>query len=443
MTIRRIVHVAAALLVLVVPARLASADEVTDWNRTLFRAALVAGSSPLVMTRNTAIVEAAVFDAVNGIERRYTPVHVPATGPAGASLRAAAMQAAYVALSKLYGATTSLQLMFDARRAASFADISARESAASVAAGIAWGDSVANQIWAWRLTDGIALPPSPWLGNTAPGQWRQTPNDPLPGTSAPGAGYPQFVGMTPWAIASPSAFRAPDPPALTSARYTRDFNEVKAMGSQTSATRSADQTIFALVWASGTASYLWNHAALDLLDGRGRGGDGDRDEAEEHARNGRHGLLEHARILGAMDVAMADAAIGCWDTKYLYNLWRPITGIRFAADDGNPATIADTGWTPLLSTPAHPSYTSGHSCVSAAAAGILAHEFGEHTRFTIESDQMAGVVRSFTTFNAALEEVKDARVFGGIHWRFDCDRGQAIGAAVASYILDNSFQRVR
>jgi hypothetical protein len=437
MNTRRILRVAAALFVLVAPARIASADEVTDWNQTLFRAALIAASSPLVMTRNTAIVQAAVYDAVNGIERRYTPIHVPAAGPSGASLRAAAMQAAYVTLSKMYPAS---QLMFDAHRTASFADISARENAASVAAGIAWGDSVANQIWAWRLTDGIALPPSPWLGNTATGQWRQTPNDPLPGTSAPGAGYPQFVGMTPWAIASPSAFRAPDPPALTSARYTRDFNEVKMMGSQTSATRTADQTIFALVWASGTASYLWNNAAIQLLDGRGRDGDS---EAEDHARNGRRGLLEHARILAAMDVAMADAAIGCWDTKYVFNLWRPITGIRSAADDGNAATMADPGWTPLLSTPAHPSYTSGHSCVSAAAAGILAHEFGEHSRFTIESDQMPGVVRSFTTFNAALEEVKDARVFAGIHWRFDCDFGQAIGEAVARYILDNSFQRVR
>jgi len=436
MNTRRILRVAAALFVLVAPARIASADEVTDWNQTLFRAALIAASSPLVMTRNTAIVQAAVYDAVNGIERRYTPIHVPAAGPSGASLRAAAMQAAYVTLSKMYPAS---QLMFDAHRTASFADISARENAASVAAGIAWGDSVANQIWAWRLTDGIALPPSPWLGNTATGQWRQTPNDPLPGTSAPGAGYPQFVGMTPWAIASPSAFRAPDPPALTSARYTRDFNEVKMMGSQTSATRTADQTIFALVWASGTASYLWNNAAIQLLDGRGRDGDS---EAEDHARNGRRGLLEHARILAAMDVAMADAAIGCWDTKYVFNLWRPITGIR-SADDGNAATMADPGWTPLLSTPAHPSYTSGHSCVSAAAAGILAHEFGEHSRFTIESDQMPGVVRSFTTFNAALEEVKDARVFAGIHWRFDCDFGQAIGEAVARYILDNSFQRVR
>jgi hypothetical protein len=413
---------------------MASADEVTDWNEMLFRAALIAGSTPLAMTRLTAIVQASVYDAVNGIERRYTPILVKPAAPAGASLRAAALQAAYVALSKIYPAQ---QLTFDAHRTASLADISAHENAAAVAAGLAWGGNVANQIWTGRSTDGIQLPPSPWLGSTATGQWRQTPNDPLPGTSAPGAGYPQFVGMTPWAIASPSAFRAPAPPPLTSDRYTRDFNEVKTMGSQTSATRTADQTIFALVWASGTASYLWNHAALELLDGHGDG------EAEDHARNGRRGLLEHARILAAMDVAMADAAIGCWDTKYFYNLWRPITGIREAAADGNPATIADAGWTPLISTPAHPSYTSGHSCVSAAAAGILAHEFGEHTRFTIESDQMPGVVRSFSTFNAALEEVKDARVFAGIHWRFDCERGQAIGAAVASDILENSFQRVR
>jgi hypothetical protein len=440
MNAQRILRVAAVLLILVAPVRGALADEVTDWNQTLFRAALVAGSSPLAMTRNTAIVQAAVYDAVNGIERRYTAIFVKPAAPTGASMRAAAMQAAYVALSKLYGTTPALQAMFDAHRAASLADISAGENAASVAAGIAWGDSVANQIWTWRSNDGIQLAPSPWLGNTGVGQWRQTPNAPLPGTSAPGAGYPQFVGMTPWAIVSPSVFRAVPPPALTSARYTRDFNEVKAMGSQASATRTADQTIFALVWASGTASYLWNNAAVQLLDGSG--GDGD-NEAEAHSRNGRRGLLEHARILAAMDVAMADAAIGCWDTKYTFNLWRPITGIREAANDGNDATAADAGWTPLISTPAHPSYTSGHSCVSAAAAGILAHEFGEHTRFTIESDQMPGVVRSFNTFNAALEEVKDARVFAGIHWRFDCERGQAIGEAVASYILENSFQRMR
>src|SRR4051812_39942155 len=180
MNIRRIVCVAAALLVLVAPARIASADEVTDWNETLFRAALIAGSSPLAMTRFTAIVQASVYDAVNGIERRYTPILVKPAGPAGASLRAAAMQAAYVALSKIYPAQ---QGMFDARRAASFADISARENAGSVAAGVAWGDSVGNQIFASRATDSGPAAPAPWLTASKPGEWRLTPNAPLPGTA--------------------------------------------------------------------------------------------------------------------------------------------------------------------------------------------------------------------------------------------------------------------
>jgi hypothetical protein len=232
------------------------------------------------------------------------------------------------------------------------------------------------------------------------------------------------------------------PPSLTSAQYTRDFNEVKTMGSQTSATRTADQTIAALVWNSSTAPYLWNNAALSLIDGRGRD-DEDRD-SDGHGNNRRAAsrLLEHARVLGVLNVAMADAAIACWDTKYTYNFWRPITAIREAASDGNGATTADAAWTPLLSTPAHPSYTSGHSCVSAAAAGILANEFGEHSRFEIESDLMIGVVRSFRTLSAALDEVKDARVFGGIHFRTDCDAGQAIGTSVAAYVLQHAFQRL-
>jgi hypothetical protein len=147
-------------------------------------------------------------------------------------------------------------------------------------------------------------------------------------------------------------------------------------------------------------------------------------------------------VLGEVDVAMADAGIACWDTKYTYNFWRPITAIREPADDGNAATVADASWTPLLSTPAHPSYSSGHSCVSGAAAGLLAKEFGERTHFTVESDVMMGVTRSFRSFSAALDEVKDARIFGGIHFRFDCDAGQAIGVAVADYVLRNSFKRV-
>jgi hypothetical protein len=144
-----------------------------------------------------------------------------------------------------------------------------------------------------------------------------------------------------------------------------------------------------------------------------------------------------------MDVAMADAAIGCWEAKYTYHFWRPITAIRETADDGNPATTPDPTWTPLFSTPAHPDYPSGHSCVSGAATGILEPEFGEHTHFDMKNDLMLGVTRSFRSFNDALQEMKSARVFAGIHFRTATEDGVGLGQAVAQYVLDHNFQRVK
>jgi hypothetical protein len=435
---RLTICVGAALLVLGGAIQPAWGDEVTDWNRMMLRAAQIAGSSPLAITRVAAIVQAAVFDAVNGIDRRYTPIHVASAGPAGASTRAAAVQAAYVTLSKLF---PTQQAAFDSRRAAALVVLGTEESSAAITSGLAWGDTVGNAIWTWRQGDGSAVTTPTWPGNTALGQWRPTPNAPAPGTSPNGAGYPQFFGMTPWAIASASQFRAPLPPALTGARYARDFNEAKTMGSQSSTVRSPDQTLAALFWNGGTASSLWNTTALSLIDARSDEGEEHEDHGNGHRRDS--ALLNHARLLGAVDVAMADAAIACWDTKYTYNFWRPITAIRELADDGNAGTSADATWTPLLSTPAHPSYASGHSCVSAAAAAVLADEFGARARFTVESDALLGVTRSFHGFAPALEEVKNARIFGGIHFRFDTEAGQTIGAAVAEYVLQNAFQRLR
>lgn len=431
---KRILKCWIAVLIVLVAATKARADEVTDWNQTMLRAGLVAGTTPLAMTRVSAIVQASVFDAVNGIDRRYTPIFVAPAGPAGASRRAAAVQAAYIALGKLYPLQ---QTTFDARRMVSLAVIAGEESNASISRGTVWGETVANLIWTWRLGDGIGITTPSWLGNTAPGQWRQTPNAPAPGISPPGAGYPQFFNMTPWAMVSAAQFLASIPPALTSARYARDFDEVRRMGSFSSTARTPDQTIFSLFWNSATVSYLWNHVALSLIDDRSRDGDEHGKDREEDWNRGHHNsnrLLEHARVLGELNVAMADAAIGCWTTKYTYNFWRPITAIR--------ETTTDTAWSPLFTTPAHPSYTSGHSCASAAGAAVLADEFGERTHFTMESDQMLGVTRSFHSFSAALEEVKNARVFAGIHFRFDCEEGQALGEAVAHYVLDNKFQRV-
>jgi hypothetical protein len=212
-----------------ISAKTARADEVTDWNQILFQAALVAQTSPLFMSRNTAIVQASVFDAVNGIERRYTPIHVKPDAPRGASARAAAVQAAYASLVKLYPAQQST---FNAARATSLAAIlnkkgdwdEQQERQKAVYSGVAWGQEVADAIWAWRSTDGFTPPPAPFIGGANIGEWRPTPPAFATGVA------PQFAYMTPWVITTPSQFRPAGPPALSSARYAEVFNEIKAYG---------------------------------------------------------------------------------------------------------------------------------------------------------------------------------------------------------------------
>jgi membrane-associated phospholipid phosphatase len=273
------------------------------------------------------------------------------------------------------------------------------------------------------------------------GTWRPTP----PALAA-GAG-PQFAYMVPWAIGAPSQFRPGGPPALASARYAHDFNETKNMGSFSSIVRTPDQTVFSWFWTSSTASYIWNTLAASLIN---RTNDDDRrdsrDEERDHdndSRPSRHNTtLEHARLFALLDLAMADAAIGCWEAKYTYIFWRPITAIPEAAADGNAATTPDPTWAPLFATPAHPEYPSGHSCVSGAAGVVLAAAFGEKTRFTVESDAMPGITRSFRSFSSALEEVANARVFAGIHFRSATDDGQVLGASVGHYVLEHAAQRI-
>jgi hypothetical protein len=416
--------------ILLLPLR---ADEVTDWNQMMFRAALAGGTTSLVMTRVAAIVQTAVFDAVNGIERRYTPIHVAPAGPAGASRDAAAAQAAYATLVQLYPAQKST---FDARLAVSLAAIGARESSASIASGIGWGQTVADAILSWRSSDGFTPPPPPFLGGTAVGMWRPTPPAFAPGVS------PQFAYMTPWVINTPGQFRPAGPPALTSARYATDFNETKTMGSLSSSTRTPDQTIFAWFWASSTVSYLWNNVAVSLVGRANMESEKDEPIHGEWSAQRRSSALENAHLLAVLNLAMADAAIACWDAKYTYVFWRPVTAIPLADTDGNPATTPDPTWAPLFATPAHPEYPSAHSCFSGAASGVLAHHFGDGTRFSVESDVMPGVVRSFHSFSSALDEVKNARVFAGIHFRSSTNDGQTVGASVAEYVLDHAVQPI-
>jgi membrane-associated phospholipid phosphatase len=403
-------------------------DEVANWNQMLFRAGLVGGTSPLVITRVAAIVQSAVFDAVNGVDRRYTPIHVPPAAPPGTSRNAAAVQAAYATLVQLY---PTQKPTFDARLAVSLTSIGARENPSAIAKGVAWGQTVADAILAWRSTDGFSPPPPPFLGGTVVGMWRPTPP-----ALAPGAG-PQFAYTIPWVISAATQFHPPGPPALTSARYATELNETKTMGSLSSTTRTRDQTVAAWFWASSTASYLWNHAALSLMDDSDHY-DSDHDWRDRH----RSSTVQDARLLALLNLAMADAAIGCWEAKYSYVFWRPVTAIPLADTDNNPATTIDAAWQPLLATPAHPEYPSGHSCVSAAAAEVLVSYFGERTRFSVTSDVMPGVVRSFGSFPAALDEVANARIFAGIHFRSATTDGRAIGASIARYVVENAMQPV-
>jgi membrane-associated phospholipid phosphatase len=418
-----IVSLVGVVLVGPAPAVASVPDPVLQWIGIMNDSVITAATNPLATNRIAALVGASMFDAVNGIHPAYQSLYIRPHAPGYASQRAAAVQAAYVILSTVYPAQgASLGI----KRDASIAAISATENAKSVQAGVEWGQSVANAILKLRSTDGLTPPPPPFVGvlgiensPTAIGVWRPTPL-----LNATGAG-PQFASMTPWVLTRPSQFRLPPPNALSSAEYAADYNEIKTMGIYSGSLRTDDQSELSLFWAGNTPLY-WNRIASELAANRGLG------------------LLENAHLFGLLNVTMADAAIACWDSKYRYVFWRPITAIRGGDTDGNPNTDPDPAWTPWLDffpagTPAHPEYPSGHSTVSGAAAFILSGMFGDNTAFSVTSEVRPGT-RSFPNFAAAIAEIADARVFGGIHFRTSCVRGNALGQLVAAYVSSHAMR---
>jgi hypothetical protein len=388
-------------------------DIVTHWNRVMLKTVAAGGTNPLVSTRVMAIVQASVFDSVNGIQHGYTQIHADIPAPQGASVLAAVIESAYTALVALY---PTQKASLDAERAASLATL--HLSGTAISLGKQFGKLVANDILTWRSTDGFATILPPYLGGTDIGEWRPTPPDFTPGA------LPQFATMTPWSIRSPDQFRPAGPPALNSDEYAVAFNEVKTMGSATNSPRTLDQTVLAIFWAGNTPAY-WNRIADSVVGHR------------------KMTLLRKARVFALLNVAMADAAIACWDTKYHFVFWRPITAISLADRDGNPATDVDHSWTPLLGvTPAHPEYISGHSTVSGSAVKVLSNIFGNNVSFLIDSERLPGVWRSFSSFSQALLEIHNARVFAGIHYRFSCVEGSAVGASVARFVLQHSMRPI-
>jgi hypothetical protein len=393
----------------------AQADVVTDWNKAALQIIRENRTPPPRASRALAMLHAAIYDAVNGITRTHEPYLVESIVPlpASASKEAAASAAARAVLDALFPTNAPA---FDNL----YANIlSALPDDRRKLTGIQWGQSVAAEILAARANDGSAAVVVP-LPALAPGDWVATP--------AAFAPYllPQWAFVDCFSMTHPAQFRPPGPPALSSAAWAAAFNEVKALGALTNSTRTPDQSQIALFWADGAGTETppghWNSIAQDVGAALG------------------NTLDENARLFALLNLAMADAAVCAWDAKYHFHNWRPITAIRNADTDGNPATEADATWSSFIATPPFPDYVSGHSTFSGAASTILAVFYGtDSISFTTGSDFLPGVVRSFTSFSAASEEAMNSRLYGGIHYRFANEdglvAGQGIGEWTATHYL--------
>jgi hypothetical protein len=356
-------------------------------------------------------VQAAVYDAVVGVEGRYAPYRFRAHARHGTSAQAAAVAAAHEVLVTY---VPSAQATLDAAYAASLAQIPDGEAKVQ---GIAFGIRAADHLIRLRANDGrnanIQFTRAP-----APGVWRPTPPANLPMT-APWLGF-----VTPLLVRSPLQFGPPPPPALTSARYTRDFNEVKAFGSSTSTVRTAAQTDTAKFF-SGNPVIQYNYGLRDQA-------------AVRHLD-----IVDAARMFAAVDMSVADALISVWRAKYDYGLWRPITAINLADSDGNPATVADPTWTPLLTTPPYPDYPSGYNAVNSTVSHGLEDLFRtRHLQLTLISTAVPEVTRFYDSGRALRRDVVAARVWLGIHFRFADTASREMGRRLTAWTLDHYFRPI-
>lgn len=390
------------------------ADPVLDWNDALLSAARAARLNPPAFSRAAAIVHVAIADAANGVTRWHQPYLVSDLAPAGTSWDAAVSSAAYTSAMALITHADTQRTNFTALYEASLAAIPDGEAKTR---GIAWGQTVANAVLNLRSSDGSTAN-VPYTNAPAPGVWRPT----LPANAAallPGWGRVTRFTMPPSQRPLPH-----QPPGLETSAYALEYDLVRRLGAKTGSERTADQTEIAHFWSDGAGTETppghWNHIARDVTVARG------------------NNAQSNARLFALLNLALADSAILCWDAKYEYNLWRPITAIREADTDGNPGTAADPAWEPLIATPPFPEYTSGHATFSRAAARTLGLLFGSDAiAFEARSDGLPGVVRSFKSFSAAADESGVSRLYGGIHWPSANIAGQTLGFALGNHIVEH------
>ena len=398
-------------ITLTAPAR---ADVMTDWNAITSDTVLFAAPAERAnFGLDFPMVYIAIFDAVNAIDRRYSRyAAVPTTNPRGASPDAATIAAAYTVLRVNF---PSRRTQLDSVYANSIAVVTPGDARDR---GIAVGTEIGNTILAWRANDGRFFAALPYVPGTDAGDYQLTP----PAFAAPVFAYQPRV--RPFAILRAAQFRAYGPPSLTSEHFARDFNETKRLGSATSIERTAAQTEIGRFHTENPTTF-WSRnlgafaAAQNLAP------------------------TDHARLLAQLYVSIGDAITGCFDSKYFYNFWRPITAIQTSLDDGNPATETDATWTPLANTPPHPEYPAVHGCVAGAVAETIRRVVGENAHISFTSNVPGTIPHEFNGTEALVDEIVNARVYGGMQYRNSVAHGARLGRLTAAWVGDHYFKKLK
>ena len=402
---------AAACGMLLSTAALAANDPVLEWNAIMV--STTAGQNPFFQARSAAVTQLAVFEAVNAIEKDFDPYLGTVSAPRTASAEAAAIAAAHGVLRNYFPANAAA---LDAARVTSLTGIA---DGVRKRQGIAVGEAAAAAMIALRADDGSTPPEFYTPVSNAAGEWQVTP-------SCPPAGgiLLQWRNLRPFAIETTDQFRSAPPPALRSLRYAIDYWEVKLVGAADSPFRPQERADVASFYAATPPVPVWNAAASQVA-------------AEDGSS-----IVESARALALVNMAISDAQATVFETKYHYRFWRPETAIRAGDADGNLLTRGDPNFMPFVLTPCFPSYGSAHGSSGGAAREVLERVFGPRHHFiTLSNPAVAGVVLQYANFRQITRDVDDARVYGGIHFRFDQEAGAKLGREVGSYVFRHALRK--